>query len=545
MSTDMTMRCEDVAPYLSAFADGELPEPLRSEVAEHVATCDACAATIARYADIDAIFAGLPRTAPPPEMLDEILAKVAADDEQAARRDAMRSAGNVISIKRKLTHLDMPLAESSSPAHPRPPQRARWVAVAIPAIAALLLISVTLVTFRWLPGKEIFPATAPTATPAPADVTLADTRRTVNAIAPQLSFKPVLPTYLPNGATLANVLIGPHDAEVSEHVLDIYWTLSGSGQMIHLHEAPTKIGLPEYAETTATSQVAWQIGGAPWRSVQVLAAPKNMAIRQQRAGVDLALDISAQANTAQAAFGQTMLRLISLSLDAPYKAMPAVSDNRATSIVPVQPQDMVAHYTAVALTPNGDIAWRVEAYIAPCGSTGDPCQARTKYGLGADGPMPYLDIASGQRLLHLDQTSQTFNWLPLAPNDPGANLDATALPRVFYLGNTYLSTGVLWYLGETNYGADNQRVYDLLWTNAPTRTHVYVDKATHQVVAMSVDPHANIITGGPISGTGAQSCLRYTMVTYLTPSATTDALFGQNVPVGYTQGQEQPLSRTC
>ena len=34
MSTETTMRCEDVAPYLSAFADGELLEPLRSEVAE-------------------------------------------------------------------------------------------------------------------------------------------------------------------------------------------------------------------------------------------------------------------------------------------------------------------------------------------------------------------------------------------------------------------------------------------------------------------------------------------------------------------------------
>lgn len=543
MSTDMRMRCEDVAPYLSAFADGELPEPLRSEVAEHVATCDVCAATIARYADIDAIFAGLPRSAPPPEMLDQILEKVAADDVEASRREAARSAWNVTSIKRKLTHLDMPLAESSSPAHPRPTQRTRWVAVAIPAIAALLLISITLVTFRWLPGKEIFPATQPTATPAPGAVTLADTRRAVNAIAPQLSFKPVVPTYLPDGATLSNVLIGPHDAEISEHVLDIYWTMNGSVQMIHLHEAPTKIGLPEYTNTSATAQVAWQIGGAPWRPVQMIAAPKNMAIQQQRAGVDLALDVSAQANSSVTAIGQTMLRLISLSMDASYKVMPAASDDRSASIVPVQPQDMVAHYTAVALSSGGDIAWREEGYIAPCASTADPCQARTSYGLGADGPMPYLDIASGQRLLHLDQTSQTFNWLPLVPNNPGAGLESTALPKVFYLGSTYLNTGILWYLGETNY--KGERVYDLLWTNAPTRTHVYVSKATHQVVTVEVDPHANIVTGGPIAGTGAQSCLRYTMIAYVAPSPTTDALFGQNVPAGYTQSQEQPLTLTC
>ena len=36
---------------------------------------------------------------------------------------------------------------------------------------------------------------------------------------------------------------------------------------------------------------------------------------------------------------------------------------------------------------------------------------------------------------------------------------------------------------------------------------------------MMVDRHANIAKGGPIAGTGAQSCLRYTMVAYLTPSA--------------------------
>lgn len=544
MSTDMTMRCEDVAPYLSAFADGELPEPLRSEVAEHVASCDACAATIARYSDIDALFAGLPRTAPPPEMLDQILEKVAADDVQAARRDAVRSAWNVTSIKRKLTHLDMPAADISSPSHPRPAQRSRWVAVAIPAIAALLLISVTLVTFRWLPGKgDFFPATQPTATPAPGAVTLSDTRRTVNAIAPQLSFKPVLPTYLPDGATLANVLIGPHDVEISEHVLDIYWTLNDSAEMIHLHEAPTHIGLPDYTNIASSSQVSWQIGNAPWRPIRVTAAPKNMAIQQQRAGVNLALDVSAQATSSQAAVGQTMLRLISLSMDSPYKVMPVASGDRSASIIPVQPQAMVAHYKAVGLSPGGDIAWSQEAYIAPCAATADPCQARTAYGLGADGPMPYLDIASGQRLLHLDQSTQTFNWLPLIPSDPGASLGNTALPKLFYLGNTYLSAGILWYLGETNY--NGERVFDLLWTNAPTRTHVYVSKDTHQVVAMKVDGHANIMKGGPISGTGAQSCVRYTEIAYQAPSPTTDALFGQNVPTGYTQSQEQPLTLTC
>src|SRR5690242_18364218 len=102
MSTETTMRCEDVAPYLSAFADGELPEPLLSEVAEHIAACEACSATLVRYGEIDTLLAGMPRTAPPPEALDDILAVVAAEGEQAERRHAVRSAWGLTSFKRKI-----------------------------------------------------------------------------------------------------------------------------------------------------------------------------------------------------------------------------------------------------------------------------------------------------------------------------------------------------------------------------------------------------------------------------------------------------------
>ena len=91
-----------------------------------------------------------------------------------------------------------------------------------------------------------------------------------------------------------------------------------------------------------------------------------------------------------------------------------------------------------------------------------------------------------------------------------------------------------------------QRVYDLLWTNAPTRTHVYVSKETHQVVAMQVEKNAKIQDGGPLAGSGALSCTRYTFIEYLTPNAVTDAQFAQNIPPAYTQSQEpQPVSFTC
>lgn len=548
MSAETTMRCEDVAPYLSAFTDGELPEPLRSEVAEHVGTCEACSATLVRYGEIDTLLAGMPRSTPPPEALDEILTVVAAEGEQLDRRQAMRSTWGLTTFKRKLVELDMP-ASDKPPLQIRPTNRSRWVSIAIPAIAAMLLVSVALVTFRWLPNTSQInpPVQQPTATPAPGNITLAETNATVMAIQTQLAFKPILPTYLPDGATLYAIAIGPQrDSEISEHYLDIYWNINGPGgavNTIHLHEASSKLGLAGYSIASITSQVAWQIGNAPWQQILVNATPKNLAVAQLRAGVAIALDVSTPSTGPQAAAGQTMLRLMSLSMDSRYVVMPTAPDETTARILPIPYQDMVAHYTVVALNGNGAIAWREDAYVAPCASTADPCQVREAYSLGANGALLYTDISSGQRLLHLDDAQQTYTWQPVFPADQGANLNGTALPTLFYNANTYLTTGILWYLNETNYSG--QRVYDLLWTSAPTRTHVYVSTATHQVVAMAVDKNAKIQTGGPIAGTGSLSCTRYTMIEYLTSNASTDALLAQNIPASYVQSQETALNLTC
>jgi hypothetical protein len=543
------MRCEDVAPYLSAFADGELPEPLLSEVAEHVAACEACSATLVRYSEIDALLAGMPRTAPPPEALDEILAVVAAEGEQSVRRHAMRSAWGLTSFKRKMVELEMPLGDKP-PLQFRPTTRSRWVSIAIPAIAAMLLVSVALVTFRWLPNKSqtILPVQQPTATPAPGNETLATTSALVRAREAQLAFKPILPTYLPDGATLDGVGIDPqHDDMISEHYLDISWNINGTGGAvitIHLHETPSKLGLTGYSLPSVTPQVEWQIGNAPWQQVRVDAAPKNTAVAQFRAGVSIALDISTPSTGSQAAAGKTVLRLMSLSMDSRYVLMPTAPNESSARIVSVPYKEMVAHYKAVAINGNGAVAWREEVYVAPCASTADPCQVSEQYWLGANGALLYTDISSGQRLLHLDQAQQTYTWQPIIPGSQSASLNGTALPNLFYLGNTYLNSGILWYLNETTY--NKQRVYDLLWTIAPTRTHVYVSKETHQVVAMQVEKNAKILDGGPLAGTGALSCTRYTMIEYLTPDAATDAQFAQDIQPNYTQSQEpQPVNFTC
>jgi anti-sigma factor RsiW len=546
MSAETTMRCEDVAPYLSAFADGELPEPLRSEVAEHVATCDACSATLASYDEIDELLADLPRSVPQPEALDQILLAVAAEDEDIERRRAIRSTWALSSIRNRLTELDMPAAERSSPRMLRPTRRSRWVSVALPAIAALMLVSVTLATFRMLPGHDQIspPTNQATPTPAPGNVTLQDTQRLVNAIKAQLPFKPVLPTYVPDGAILDDVSLGPPDSEIGDHALDVTWNIISPAAKIHLHEAPISVGLPDYAAMPTTSKAEWQIGNAPWQAMRLLETSKSkyLAVAQTRAGVAIALDVSVEASSPQAAAGQTILRLMSLSMDAPYAQMPAATDAGSARILPVSVDTTVAHYNAVALNSNGGVSWREDVYVAPCASAADPCQVHKTVAL-ANSAQLYREIASGQRMLHLDDVQQTFTWQPLLPADQAENLNNTALPKVFYQGNFFLSAGILWYMGEASY--KGQQVYRLLWTSAPTRTYVYVSKSTHQVVAVAVDAHADIKAGGPLAGTGALSCLRYTYIEYVTPDATTDARFAQTIPPGYTESQTPPLSLTC
>jgi hypothetical protein len=543
MSADMTMRCEDVAPYLSAYADHELPEPLRSEVAEHVATCESCSATLARYATIDTLFAALPRSAPPPEALDQILSAIALEDDQAERRRAMRSTWSLAPIKRVMTQLDLPQADTPAPRRWGPTQRARWISIAIPAIAAALLISVTLVSFHWLPSKGPVFTNQPTPPPAPGSQTLKDTRTTVSAIQAQLAFKPILPTYLPDGATLYDVTIGPRDADINGHVLDIKWSLGDSVHMIHLREAPSKLGLTGYTAMFGSNLMSWQIGNAPWRQMRFDAEPTNMAIGQQRAGVAIGLDVAATTDGPASAAGQTVLRLISLSMDSTYLSMPAAPDEGNARILPISIQDMVAHYSAVALNGTGSTQWREEVYVAPCASTAQPCQVRKTYSWGANGPPLYTDISSGQRQLHLDEAQKSYSWLPLLPSDQGADLNSTALPKLFFLGNTYLSSGILWYMGETTF--KGQRVFNLLWTNAPTRTHVYVSVATHQAVAMVVESRAKILNSGPIAGTGARSCLRYLSLEYVAPSPATEALFAQSIPQDFTANQESPIELSC
>ena len=79
MTKQSHMRCHEATRYLSAFADGELAEPLRSLVGAHVADCQRCAAEVARVRQTDVLLRAIPRTAPSPRVFHDVLDAIQAE----------------------------------------------------------------------------------------------------------------------------------------------------------------------------------------------------------------------------------------------------------------------------------------------------------------------------------------------------------------------------------------------------------------------------------------------------------------------------------
>ncbi len=78
MAPDFTAQCDEIAPLLGPFQDGELRPHLMKEVARHLASCTSCEETLAGYSRLGAI---LRETAPEPA-LDGFAMAVQARIEQ-------------------------------------------------------------------------------------------------------------------------------------------------------------------------------------------------------------------------------------------------------------------------------------------------------------------------------------------------------------------------------------------------------------------------------------------------------------------------------
>lgn len=522
-----TLRCADITPYLSAYADGELAEPLRSQVAAHVATCDACSAQLERISTIDGALAGLRRTAPSPEVFERISAAVAQRPREATVRESLRASGFVPRLAQRQTRIEFPRwgqREASPAASPRMP---RWVAASLPAVAALLLISLALVVFRGFnavgPGA-LKPTPIPTVGPR-ADM-LAKTTTEMDKNLGQLSFAPIYPTYLPPEVTDVHSVVTTASGRNPSRLLDVTWTLSsGLVQEIRLREAPKGALWSGYTPNAAEGR-SWQIGDHVWVSLSPESGSDLPAVGQDRGDVSLVL--AATPRLGSAGDPLAVLRFISLSMDRQYQ--------RAPTIYPSQTANLVQHYTAQVRPSNG-VIYNQEAWAYPAQSA-----ARVEV-TGSDGSH-YADVIHGVYGLHLDLRRNRYQETSTDQTLAGsADLSNSPVTQVFYNGLTYANAGQLWYVGLTRYNGGEYHEFRLV--DAPRVIHVYVDRATNQVVTVTVDDKPLQVSGPfQLSRLEAfQGCLRFTKIELLQPAQVQQSLFSTAVPAGFSGGQvAQPPS---
>jgi anti-sigma factor RsiW len=78
MAPNIMAQCDDIAPLLGTFEDGELPPHQMQEVARHLASCASCEETLAEYSNVGRL---LRETAPAPALDGFVMAVQARIDQ--------------------------------------------------------------------------------------------------------------------------------------------------------------------------------------------------------------------------------------------------------------------------------------------------------------------------------------------------------------------------------------------------------------------------------------------------------------------------------
>jgi len=541
MSDRNILDCDSVAPYLSVFADGELAEPLRAEVAAHASVCETCAAQLDRIRAIDRLLAGLPRTAPSAGVYARTLAAAtrhAPPEPRVITRETLPGGKAEDARQRISAFIASESSESDDGSRGPAPRRSRapWVAAAIPLVAALLLIALSATLFNRFSGQgRQLTTTHPTPSAASS---LAQTRVAVGAVASQLAFKPVVPTWLPAGASSPTVRVGPAEqVQANSRYLDITWTFSsGPAQSLHLRELPVGLDFYGYAPASgSTATMAWSLPNhAGWEALSSLSCARCLAVGETHADAQLALDARPRASASATAV-EAWLRLVSLSLDASYKPLG----------VPLTPPDsaLALRYIATVSDAQGQ-SWQWVVTIV--GALGAQQLAHTT-GNGRD----VTEITSGGSSVRLDNLRHLYQ--PLTSLQPTAQ-PPSAVTQTFFAASEFVATGELWNLGESRIKLLDGRwlnVYDLYRVNATQPEHIYADAATGQVIELLVSTPNNARPGG-LAGSqtyvSTTACppytVTYTTIEYAPTSELPPAYFSTTQKSGWMSGSVTPAF-TC
>lgn len=534
MSATPPMRCGDITPYLSAFLDDELAEPLRDAVETHVGACADCQGKLDRLARVDLLLAALPESRPAPDVLDRVLAAAQQRHPGPVVRESLRQH------KRRLTSRGQPsfLRADNATLPPRPTlpptsRRSVVLTAVLPALAAMLILSMTLVVFHRLPSRDAnSQVTKGESTSVPPGTAVQQAQRAVERYAAQLAFTPALPTYLPPSSQRPVVTVGPANAGVSSHVLDVVWRWSCSTcevSEVHLREAPYPLGVRnDWAVAPAQPLLSWQVPGAgPWRP-GTLQAPSELgrwAVGQDRAGFSITLDVAGKSSGTNGPSDAeaNALRLISLSMDLPYAALTVTPPNFATTQV---------HFTAQS-TVGGGTTW--DGVVTP-GNLENVTVT------GASGQ--YTDVSNGMSVLRVNDATHTYATLTAsAAGDPAFS---TAQQELFLDVNTYLSYGELWPIpGSVTF--DAKPAERLFLVGAPYATYVYVEAGSLRVLGATVYYGSPLRPGGPGAAsklTPSGGCLKYVRVSFQPWTQAQGSAFRLTPKPGYQPGPI-PSNMSC
>ncbi|HEY7094431.1 MAG TPA: zf-HC2 domain-containing protein [Ktedonobacterales bacterium] len=542
LSPGAQMSCAEVRPYLSAYVDGELAEPLRAQIARHLAGCAECAARAASYHATDALLASLPATTPAPEVFHAVMAAAREQNAEPVERETLASPLAGLAARRLRVVRPEPRQQDTPAvfgAH-----RKSWVATVAPAVAAVLLVSLAALAFR---GLVMAPHTSPAATPTTVGTILDRTHAQVAAVANtvHLPFEPVFPTYVPNEVSGVDVSLGYASDNKTVIYLDITWMAPSIAnlQAIRIREIRAGYDYPGYTSDTSDGAVSWKlIPEQVWEPLKsdghgritgTVVDSKSVAAGEQR-GNELSIAVEAVGPPlANVESLRATLRHVTLSLDGPDKPIPLASHPT---------KGLVLHYKAQSQVTAGETpAWSAEVYI-------DPAADAQYVAVSANETVRYVDVSRGLQGYRLDPQTNTYAIGSRSQFSGEMNPEKNGnqnVTHIFSDAYTLLQSGLLWYSGPAKLGETS--VYDYILVSAPNKTHVYIDPQTKQVVQMMVE--RNVVWNVPGDTNqvfGGAGCSYFTLIEYVQPDDVPAGTFSPTPPSNSHQDQSHiPATLTC
>jgi negative regulator of sigma E activity len=534
------MSCAEVRPYLSAYVDGELAEPLRAQVARHLAGCAECAARAESYHATDALLASLPATTPAPDVFHAVMAAAREQNAEPVERETLASPFAGLAARRLRVVRPEPRQQNTPAVFGA--RRKSWVATMAPAVAAVLLVSLAALAFR---GLVTSPRTGPAATPTTIGTILERTQAQIAAVdrTVHLPFKPVLPTYAPSGTSGVDVSLGYANDNKTVIYLDITWMAPSSAnlQAIRIREIRAGYDYPGYTSDTSDSAVSWKLvperlweplkSDGHGRITGTVVDSKSVAAGEQR-GHDLSIAVEAVGPPlANIESLRATLRQVTLSLD---------SQNKDILLVSHPTSRLALHYKAQSQVTTGETpAWSAEVYI-------NPANDAQYVAVSANGKLRYVDFSQGSQGYRWDPQTNTYAIGTRSQFSGEMNPDTDGnknVLQIFRGPGDLLQSGLLWYSGTAKVGETSAYDYNLV--SAPNLTHVYIDQQTKQVVQVNVEP--NVIWSYPPDTRqvfGGNGCSYFTLIEYVQPEGVADK-FSPMPPNSHQDQSHIPATVTC